>query len=272
MSDSSPKTRSLVLEAHVPGTPEEVTRMLTDPAELARWFAPFVEGPPNPGGLVSFRWSPEVVWRTRAEVVEVGRRVRWRDPPGEEQQVGVPGQMLVEWTLGPEAGGTRLRLVNSGFGEGASWEDQYEGADAGWRFFLWHLEETLRHDRKEPRVVAWERRSSSLSRDALGRRLFGPEGLALEPPGAVAGSPARIALGGAPHPFELVHFSFPTHLWGKLPDLGGAILLVGMEPWRTGPVQTQLWLSTWGPDAAAREAVWSALRSTADAVFGPAPG
>ncbi len=40
MSDSSRKTRSLVLEAHLPGSPEEVARMLTDPSELARWFAP----------------------------------------------------------------------------------------------------------------------------------------------------------------------------------------------------------------------------------------
>lgn len=76
MSDSPPKTRSLVLEAHLPGTPDELARMLTDPTEPARWFAPFVEGPGAPGALVTFRWSPDMVWKTRPEIVEPGRAPR----------------------------------------------------------------------------------------------------------------------------------------------------------------------------------------------------
>ncbi|HET6980950.1 MAG TPA: hypothetical protein VFI53_02360, partial [Myxococcaceae bacterium] len=62
------------------------------------------------------------------------------------------------------------------------------------------------------------------------------------------------------------------NLFGKLPDLGGALLLVEMEPGLSGPVNTGLWLSTWGLDAGRVDALRTGLRSMADAVFGPSPG
>ncbi len=70
MSDAPKAPRALTLEARLPATTEEVTRMLTDPVEIGRWFAPFVEAS---GPLLTFSWSPEMVWRTRAEIVEPGR-------------------------------------------------------------------------------------------------------------------------------------------------------------------------------------------------------
>ena len=36
--------RALDLSVDLPASPEEVWRMLTDPVELTRWFAPYVEG------------------------------------------------------------------------------------------------------------------------------------------------------------------------------------------------------------------------------------
>jgi uncharacterized protein YndB with AHSA1/START domain len=266
MSSSPPKSsRTLTLEARFPATPEELTRMLTEPAELARWFAPFVEGS---GRVLTLSWGPDVVWKTRVDAVEPGKMVRWRDAPPEEQKAGPPGGMVIEWTLAAEPGGTRLRLVHSGFGDGAEWDDQFDATDRGWAFFLWHLGETLRHHRNEPRVVVWERRASTLSREALGARLFGREGLGLDPEKPQSGSTARLQIGGS-HTFEVEHVRFPTHLWGKLPELNGALLLVEMEPGRTGPVQTGFWLSTWGLDRQRLTAVKAGLRSVADAVFGP---
>jgi uncharacterized protein YndB with AHSA1/START domain len=270
MSNPTPKSsRTLTLEARLPGTPEELTRMLTDPAELARWFAPIVDGSGRIGDLLTFSWGPDVIWRTRIEAVEPGQLVRWRDAPVEGQQGGPPGAMVIEWTLSAEPGGTRLRLVHAGFGDGAEWDDQFDATEAGWTFFLWHLGETLRHHRNQPRVVVWERRSSTLSREALGSRLFGREGLALESGQPRTGSTAQVQLGGARQAFEVQHVRLPTHLWGRFPDLNGALLLVEMEPGRTGPVQTGLWLSTWGLDARRLESIKAGLRSMADAVFGP---
>lgn len=263
--------RTLTLEALLPATPEQLSRMLTDPAELARWFAPFVGGSGRVGDLLTLRWGPDVVWRTRLEAIEPGRLVRWRDAPPEDQKNGPPGGMVIEWTLTAEPGGTRLRLVHSGFGDGADWDDQYDGTEAGWSFYLWHLGETLRHHAGEARAVVWERRPSPLSREALGARLFGRAGLGLEPKRPRAGAVTHLQLAAARRPFEVEHAQLPSHLWGKLPDLNGALLLVEMEPGRTGPVQTGLWLSTWSLDPGRLDAVRAGLRAVADAVFGPAP-
>jgi hypothetical protein len=110
-----------------------------------------------------------------------------------------------------------------------------------------------------------------LTRKALGARLFGPEGFALTPTGPASGSTAQLSLGGARRRLEVQHARLPTNFFGKFPDLGGAILLVEMEPGRTAPLQTGLWLSTWGLDAGALESVRAGLHSLADAVFGPRP-
>ncbi len=96
--------RTLTLEALLPATPEQLSRMLTDPAELARWFAPFVDGSGRVGDLLTLGWGPDVVWRTRLEAIEPGRLVRWRDAPPEDQKNGPPGGMVIEWTLTAEPG------------------------------------------------------------------------------------------------------------------------------------------------------------------------
>jgi len=267
MTDTPKKeSRSLQLEIHLPADPDVVSRMLSDPEELARWFAPFVDstGPGNPGDVLTLGWGPEVQWRSRLEVVEPGRRVRWSDPDGQT------GGMVVEWTLVAEGGGTRLRLVNSGFGDGPEWDDQYDASESGWRFFLWHLDEVLRLHRGAPRVMVSTRRQSRVSRAALGERLYGPQGLALDPPSPVAGSIARIRLGG-PQPLEVTHVRLPTHLWGRLPGLGGAILLIEMEPGGEDHFHTGVWISTWGLTAEAVQRLQAALDGMADSVFGPRP-
>jgi hypothetical protein len=118
----------------------------------------------------------------------------------------------------------------------------------------------------------FERRSSTLTREELAQRLYGPLGLALTPASPDAGSTAEISLGGDRRRFEVQYARLPRNLFGKLPDLGGAILLVEMEPGRTGPVQTGLWLSTWDLDARGSDALRTGLRSMADTVFGPSAG
>jgi len=45
-----------------------------------------------------------------------------------------------------------------------------------------------------------------------------------------------------------------------------------MEPGRSGPVQTGLWLSTWGLSPDVLGSVRAGLRSVADRVFGPRAG
>jgi hypothetical protein len=47
--------------------------------------------------------------------------------------------------IASEGGETVVRLVNSGFREGAQWNEEYEGVDSGWRMSLSILKEYLEH-------------------------------------------------------------------------------------------------------------------------------
>jgi uncharacterized protein YndB with AHSA1/START domain len=274
MSPGEPPKSPRVLEFTVdlPTDPETVWRLLTDPRAIAEWFAPQVEGSGEPGGTLTLSWGPEMRWKTKVASAERGHLVRWQDDFDAYQQLPTTAApVVIEWQLSPGPGGTRLRLVHSGFGDGADWDDMYDGTKAGWTFFMWHLLETVRHHLGQQRTVVFERRPSTLTREALGARLFGPEGLALAPARPEGGSTAQLSLDGRPRRFEVQHARLPTNFFGKFPDLGGAVLLVEMEPGRTGPVQTGLWLSTWGLEPAMLDALRAGFHTVANRVFGPRP-
>lgn len=50
----------------------------------------------------------------------------------------IPGYppFRLEVTITRDGGDTRVRLFNSGFREGAQWEDEYQGVASGWRLSL----------------------------------------------------------------------------------------------------------------------------------------
>ncbi|HET9037418.1 MAG TPA: SRPBCC domain-containing protein [Myxococcaceae bacterium] len=268
--ESEKPPRVLEFTVDLPTDPDTVWRLLTDPAGLAEWFAPQVEGSGQPDGTLTLSWGPDIRWSTKVAAAEPGRLVRWRDDYEAYQQLSeTPSPVVIDWELSPGPGGTRLRLVHSGFGDGADWDDMYDGTKAGWTFFMWHLLETVRLHLGHRRTVVFERRSSTLTREALGERLFGLDGLALAPARPQSGAAAQLSLGGQRRRFEVQYARLPTNLFGKLPDLGDAILLVEMEPGRTGPVQTGLWLSTWNLPLDRLEGLRAGMQSMADAVFGP---
>jgi hypothetical protein len=55
--------------------------------------------------------------------------IRWNPPPG--MSAGI-----LEVTISKEGGETVIKLVNSGFREGAEWNEEFEGTDSGWRMAL----------------------------------------------------------------------------------------------------------------------------------------
>lgn len=63
--------------------------------------------------------------------------LKWEPPQGQ----GYPG--ILEVTIAREGGATVVRLVNSGFREGAQWDDEYEGVNSGWKMALSLLKEYL---------------------------------------------------------------------------------------------------------------------------------
>jgi uncharacterized protein YndB with AHSA1/START domain len=131
MTDDS---RSIELEVEVPGTPEEVWAAVATGPGIGSWFVPSTVEEREGGETVS-QFGP-------GESMTVRGRVRIWDPPhrvvfdGGDEGVG----MAFEWLIEARDGGTCVvRLVNSGFGSGEEWNDQFDGLDAGWRMFLHNL-------------------------------------------------------------------------------------------------------------------------------------
>jgi uncharacterized protein YndB with AHSA1/START domain len=130
-------TCSLVLEREMPHPPEKIWRALTQGPLIAEWlmtndFQPVV------GHRFQFRATPVPGWNgiIDSEVLLVEPHTRlsygWTS-------MGL--ETVVTWTLTPTAGGTLLRMEQSGFPseEGKN----YKGAKYGWTNFIGKLEHVV---------------------------------------------------------------------------------------------------------------------------------
>lgn len=115
---------------------EVVWAALTEPEQIARWFGTGAELDLRPGGEGILTWAEQgVTTRVVVEIVEPPSRFAYRWEPGGSDRGGPT--TLVDFTLEEIRGGTRLKLVESGFaklGE-ASWQ----GNEYGWDEELGHL-------------------------------------------------------------------------------------------------------------------------------------
>jgi len=138
--------REIVIDAPV----EVVWRTITEPDQIARWFADKVDLDATPGttGYLGFgdQGGPVLV-----ATVDPPTRFsfRWNHPAGEEPAVG--NSVLVEFTLVAEGERTRLRVAESGL-EPLPWPDadkqRYaEEHNEGWGKFLDRLFRLLGDDK-----------------------------------------------------------------------------------------------------------------------------
>ena len=144
MTKPDTAARSLVIERQLSHAPQKVWRALTQAPLIEAWlmqndFQPVV------GHRFNFRAAPMPQWNgiTDCEVlaVEPNRRLSYTwNASGAEAAGGL--RTVVTWTLTPAAGGTLLRLEQSGF---RPEEDQsfYQGANYGWQRLIGNLERTL---------------------------------------------------------------------------------------------------------------------------------
>lgn len=119
---------SLSFEVDLEHGPEKVWRALTDPELLAKWLLPAVGFELEPGASFTFRAEPQPGWdgRVRCRVLEV-------EPQRSLRYAWVVGDLdtVVTFTLSPTGSGTRLSLVQSGFG--ADQKRNFGGARYGWK-------------------------------------------------------------------------------------------------------------------------------------------
>jgi uncharacterized protein YndB with AHSA1/START domain len=124
--------RTVRAEIRTKATPQQAYDAWADPEKIAHWFPDRAEGKAEPGATITwifekfnYRIPYEVLIAQPAERFAI----RWNPPPG--MNAGI-----LEVTISKQGGDTVIRLVNSGFREGAEWDEEFEGTDSGWRMAL----------------------------------------------------------------------------------------------------------------------------------------
>lgn len=141
--DQSRTPRSLELKVEVPGTPDQVWEAIATGPGISAWMHP-TEVEEREGGRFSFdmgsgpRQGTVTGWDPPRRFAE---RTEW------EASADTPGETIAtEWTVAARAGGTCVvRMVMSGFGAGADWDDEVEGVTEGMRLALDNLRRHLTH-------------------------------------------------------------------------------------------------------------------------------
>ncbi len=135
--------RAIEKEVVIEASLEVVWRVVTDPEQIRQWFADEAEVELRVGGSGRLRFKSGDSYQLQVEALEPPRyfAFRWVQPEGSPARAN--NTMLVEFMLEPEAGGTRLRVVESGF-DTIDWSDaekaKYaEGHSRGWQVILGRL-------------------------------------------------------------------------------------------------------------------------------------
>lgn len=184
MSDT--RAFEMTLEIAVPA--DAVWQAITTADELVRWFPTKADVTPGRGGRWLISWDGNWPWNTGIEIWEPNRHLRLfdrearpYDADGKAVDPSVaPLPIAIDWHLEARGGSTSLRLVHSGFGRGASWDDEYEGVRVGWQMELNGLKHYLERHRGRDRRVAWIRTVVPASPDAIVPRLVGRDGILRE--------------------------------------------------------------------------------------------
>jgi uncharacterized protein YndB with AHSA1/START domain len=127
---------------------ERVWALITEAEHIGRWFADSgAEVDLRPGGALTMHWAEYGSSHARIVDVEPHTRFsyRWVPYPSAGAEPTDGNSTLVEFTLEPEAGGTRLRVVESGFEQldrtPAAIDEAVEGNTEGWQKELAELRE-----------------------------------------------------------------------------------------------------------------------------------
>jgi uncharacterized protein YndB with AHSA1/START domain len=131
--------RTLEYEIVLDGTPEEVWKLLSTADGITRWFAPEARAG---DGKVWISWGPGMEGEGTVHLSEPGKSFGWIE--------NGPHPKTVEFYLEGEGGKTKLRLVQSGLGEGSDFDAEYDAVNGGWRTFIGAMAHGLRHHPRSP--------------------------------------------------------------------------------------------------------------------------
>lgn len=250
--------RTFTMAIDIDATPEDVWRALTEAEELVRWFPLQARVTPGEGGTMFWGWDDRWAWESAIEAWTPRERLTLVDsrPAFDAQGAPLPGaaqRMAMEFTLETDAGKTRLRIVHSGFGHGADWDDELDSVSAGWQFELRSLRHYLERHKGRDRIHAFAQRTSALAPAAIWSRLFADGALRVDQPLDRVNSPARegtpctLQVAGGPPLTGAIGWHHPNHDLFIIADA----LDEGVLRWSTwraaGQTGVQMWIASYAP-------------------------
>lgn len=216
-------SREVVKEVTIQAPVDAVWQALTDARELTQWFPLNARVTPGVGGSIWISWGEGAEGEAPITAWEPNRHFQWTESRG-------PVKIAIDFHLETREGATVVRLVQSGFGDGPEWDDEFHMVEGGWSYFMTHLQWYLEHHRGIPRGVIGFRDRVALSRaDAFTRLL------------SLTNEPATTPVVMKPATCQAAFV---------IPSLNDAILFIEIEP-GADMVRAGFWLSTYGltPDA-----------------------
>jgi uncharacterized protein YndB with AHSA1/START domain len=187
----SPKdVRQHVTEIEIDATPDQVFRAITEAEGIKRWFAPEAKVEPGPdgnmaGGSYSVSWGPGMegtpnkiaIWEPGQRFATEKLRSAAYGSEGKPEATAEMQRIIVDYQIEAAGGKTRLRLVHSGFGHGAEWDNEFEGTRTGWPVFLLTLKHGLERHPGVDNVTVSVTVPCAVTPDEAWRRLIGPAAL-----------------------------------------------------------------------------------------------
>ena len=230
-----PQARAFDMSIDIKASTDDVWRALTEASELVRWFPLEARVVPGEGGSMYWGWgdgwggeSTIAAWEPHRHLKLIETRQGFDADGTPLNRPGQDRELVVEVSLETHAGATRVRLVHSGFGHGADWDDELDGVSAGWQTELRMLRHYLERHRGRDRVIGWTKATSDLSPAQVWSRLLSPAGLVFDGSVAVPREDERYSLSLLGERFEgLVALSIPDDFMGYVENMHDGTLRVG---------------------------------------------
>lgn len=263
-ADTSATTgRTAELEFTIDAKVEDVWAAITEAEHLMNWFPLEARVTPGEGGTMFMAWGEEFKGDCTIEVWEPSKRLRttFMEQPSPDSE---PMRTFVDYFLEGDGGVTKLRLVHSGFGEGAAWDAMYNAVSNGWNAELRSLKHYVENHLSQTREVAWAVSPIKSDDEAAWAALLGPDCLGLE--GVVTPSAGERYSANGPALGEIsglvLHSKKPGVFVATIDGMDNAFIRVEIERC-TGPdPSVWFWVSLYGDSASGAKALKQRIEQT----------
>ncbi len=245
-------TRSIDKTIRIRAAADAVWKEISEAEGITRWFAPEARVTPGPDGRIFISWGPGMEGESKIVLWDPPRHLRTE--PGHHRP-GMP--LYIDYFVGPDGDETTVRLVHSGFGTGADWDEELDSYDRGWTVCLHNLRHAAERHPGRPCLQSIFAAGTKLSREDAWARLVERSGLVRD------GDEVRLRTPALTGHVDL--FVPGRDLSLVVPALDDARLNLGFERGKDGAFLYGV-LLTYGVDRARAEAVRAELQALVDSL------